>query len=133
MHNIPIGVAFASPLSAVRRLLTSRKHAATPYTGMVISELWRQQPHFLRMFPTNSEGLFINSVTANQPAARSGLKQGDLIVAVEGEAVRFRDEFLTKVRNKKPGEQLSVAILEPGTPTTRDVNITLGLLEASWR
>jgi len=133
MHNIPIGVAFASPLSAVRRLLTSRKHAATPYTGMVISELWRQQPHFLRMFPTNSEGLFINSVTANQPAARSGLKQGDLIVAVEGEAVRFRDEFLTKVRNKKPGEQLSVAILEPGTPTTRDVNITLGSLEASWR
>jgi serine protease Do len=133
MHNIPIGVAFASPLNAVRQLLTTRKHAATPYTGMMISELWRQQPNFLRMFPLNSEGLFINAVTANQPAARSGLKQGDLIVEVEGRSIRFRDEFLTKVRTKKPGEQLSIAILEPGAPTKREVTITLGLLEASWR
>ena len=133
MHNIPIGVAFASPLSAVRRLLITRKNADTPYTGMIISELWRQQPNFLRMFPPNSEGLFINAVTANQPAARTGLKQGDLIVEVEGQPIRFRDEFLTKVRTKKPGEQLSIAILEPGTPTKREVTITLGLLEASWR
>ena len=133
MHNIPIGVAFASPLSAVRQLLITRKNAATPYTVMIISELWRQQPNFLRMFPPHSEGLFINAVTANQPAARTGLKQGDLIVEVEGQPIRFRDEFLAKVRTKKPGEPLSIAILEPGTPTKREVTITLGLMEASWR
>lgn len=133
MHNIPIGVAFASPLSAVRSLLSSRQHASTPYTGMVVSELWRQQPNFLRMFPANTEGLFINSISANQPAARAGLKQGDLIVEIEGNSIRFRDEFLTKVRTKKPGDQLSIAILEPGSSTKREVSIALGLLEASWR
>jgi S1-C subfamily serine protease len=133
MHNIPIGVAFASPLGAIRQLLASRQHAKTPFTGMVISELWRQQPNSLRMFPPQTEGLFIVSVADNQPAARAGLKPGDLIVEVESRPVRFRDEFLSKIRSKKPGDQLSVGLIEPGVPNKREAMITLGLLETSWQ
>ena len=132
-NNTPIGVAFASPVSAVQQLLATRKNAATPYAGMVISELWRQPPHFFRLFPPQSEGLFITSITLNQPAARAGLKQWDLMIEAEGRPIRFLDEFLLVVRRKKPGERLSVAIMEPGATKKRDVIITLGLMEASWR
>jgi S1-C subfamily serine protease len=100
---------------------------------MVISELWRQQPNSLRMFPPQTEGLFIVSVADNQPAARAGLKPGDLIVEVESRPVRFRDEFLSKIRSKKPGDQLSVGLIEPGVPNKREAMITLGLLETSWQ
>lgn len=133
ISNTPIGVAFASPVRAAQQLLATRKNATTPYTGLVASELWRQQPHFFRLFPPQSEGLFVTSVTANEPAARAGLKQWDLIVEAEGRSIRFLDEFLMIVRRKKPGERLSIAIFEPGATTKREVSISLGLLEASWR
>mgnify|MGYP002389270559 FL=1 len=131
-NGTPVGVAFAGPAGAVRRLLETRQSAATPNAGLAIEETWQQQRDFLDRFPPRTEGLVVKVLQADGPAARAGLKQWDLIVEAEGQAVRLPDELLRIVRSKKPGETLSVGVLGPDGTGKRQVAVTLGRLEAAW-
>lgn len=131
-NGTPVGVAFAGPAGAVRRLLETRQSAATPNAGLAIEETWQQQRDFLDRFPPRTEGLVVKVLQADGPAARAGLKQWDLIVEAEGQAVRLPDELLRIVRSKKPGEALSLGVLGPDGTGKRQVAVTLGRLEAAW-
>jgi serine protease Do len=53
----------------------------------------------------------IGNVTANGPAARSGLKQGDIILTVENQKIRSRQELYREMWKKRPGERISFRIL----------------------
>ncbi|MGI9129864.1 MAG: S1C family serine protease [Roseomonas sp.] len=132
-NEAPAGFLFASPSEAIRKLLTNRQNAATPLLGMIVSELSRQHPNYHRLFPAEIEGLFVTTVTQNAPAARAGIKEWDLVIEAEGQKLATVNEFLALVRRKKPNEGLTIGILEPGASSKRNVTITLGLLEASWR
>ena len=132
-NEAPAGFLFASPSEAIRKLLTSRQNAATPLLGMILSELSRQHPNYHRLFPAEIEGLFVTTVTQNAPAARAGVKEWDLVIEAEGRRVATVNGFLALVRGKKPNESLTIGILEPGASRKRNVTITLGLMEASWR
>ncbi len=132
-NDVPAGFLFASPSEAISKLLTSRQNAATPLLGMILSELSRQHPNYHRLFPAEIEGLFVTTVTQNAPAARAGVKEWDLVIEAEGQRVATVNGFLALVRGKKPNENLTIGILEPGASHKRNVTITLGLMEASWR
>ena len=132
-NEAPAGFLFASPSEAIRKLLTNRQNAATPLLGMIVSELSRQHPNYHRLFPAEIEGLFVTTVTQNAPAARAGIKEWDLVIEAEGQKLATVNDFLALVRSKKPNESLVIGILEPGASSKRNVTITLGLLEASWR
>ncbi len=132
-HGISVGVALASPVAGVWRLLETRRNASTPNAGIVIADILEQEQPHRSLFPVQAEGLFITSVTPNGPAARAGIKQWSLILGAEAQPVRTITEFFTLLRAKKPGDKFLTEILEPGATTKREVNITLGLLEASWR
>lgn len=132
-NGAPTGFVFASPSEGIRKLLTSRQNAATPLLGMILSELSRQHPNYHRLFPAEIEGLFVNTVTQNSPAARAGVREWDLVIEAEGRKVATVNGFLALVRDKKPHERLEIGILEPGASSKRNVTITLGLMESSWR
>jgi len=132
-NGVPAGFVYASPSEGIRNLLTNRENAKTPLLGMILSELWRQHPNYYRLFPPEIEGLFISSVTQNSPSARAAVKEWDLVVEAEGRKVTTVDAFFSILRRKNPNDQFSIGILEPGVATKRDVTITLGLMESSWR
>jgi serine protease Do len=76
--------------------------------------------------------LIVKVLQADGPAARGGLKQFDLIIEVDGQAVRLPDELLRRVRQKKPGESVSLTVLGPDGTGKRQVVVTLGRLETGW-
>ncbi len=131
-NGTPVGVAFAGTAGAVRRLLETRQSASTPNLGAAIEEPWQQGRDFLDRFPPRTEGLVVKVLQADGPAARAGLKQWDLIVEAEGQAVRLPDELLRIVRQKKPGETFVLTVLGPDGTGKRQVAVTLGRLEAAW-
>ena len=132
-YGISVGVAFAAPVAAIRRLLETRNHASTPDAGFLVADLLQQEPPHRSLFPSRQEGVFITSVTPNGPGARAGIKQWSLIVEAEAQTVRTINEFFALLRAKNPGEKLSIGIFEPGASNRCNVTITLGLMEASWR
>lgn len=131
-NGIPVGVAFAGLTSGVRRLLETRQSASTPNLGAAVEEAWQQGREVLDRFPPRTEGLVVKVLQADGPAARGGLKQFDLIVAFEGQPVRLPDEFLRLVRQKKPGESVTLTVLGPDGTGNRQVAVTLGRLETGW-
>jgi S1-C subfamily serine protease len=131
-NGIPVGVAFAGLASGVRRLLETRQSASTPNLSAAVEETWQQGRDVLDRFPPRTEGLVVKVLEADGPAARGGLKQFDLIVAIEGQPVRLPDEFLRLVRQKKPGESVTLTVLGPDGTGKRQVAVTLGRLEAGW-
>ena len=60
------------------------------------------------------QGVLINGVLQNSPAAKAGIQPGDLILKVAGEVVSDVPEMLTRVAALKPGEPASLAVQRNG-------------------
>jgi S1-C subfamily serine protease len=77
--------------------------------------------------------LHVERVTPNGPAARAGLRPGDLITHMGGVPVDFGDEldFLIFIRERKPNERLVLKITRTGKPL--EVIVTLGMLPEAAR
>jgi carboxyl-terminal processing protease len=77
-----------------------------------------------------NHGLLIERVFNSSPAARAGLKAGELIVAVDGRKLeRLSPESATSLIRGEPGTNVKLVVHDPttehGRPVdTRDVNVT---------
>ncbi|XP_019384269.1 PREDICTED: Na(+)/H(+) exchange regulatory cofactor NHE-RF3 [Crocodylus porosus] len=69
---------------------------------------------YLRMQP-NGSGHFIKDIDAGSPAAKADLKDGDILVAVNGEAVEALDHDSVVQRIKKCGEKTTLLIVNKET------------------
>jgi serine protease Do len=128
INGLPVGVCFSSPLPALRALLKSRVSAVTPYVGAALEELWQQDAKTIERFPPKTEGLLVVILEKDGPAEKAGLKQGDMIVAIDGVKVRLIDELLAAILKKTPGETVELSVLE-ADGSVRKVGVKLGKLE----
>ncbi len=60
------------------------------------------------------EGAFVLAVNENSAAERAGIKKGDVIVKVDGEAVKTNAELISKLARKRPGDAVKLAVLREG-------------------
>lgn len=131
-NAIPLGVADAVPLSALRSLRERGRHAATATIGAGVEEPWQQDASFWKRFPQDTEGLVVRVVTKDGPADRAGLKQWDMITAVDGQPVRAVDQMVRLIRAHKPGQTVRLDVLGPDGTGRRELNVRLGRLESAW-
>ena len=71
-----------------------------------------------------TSGAYVAAVTPGSGAARAGLKRGDVIVAVNGAKVSSNDDVLRAVRERQPGDKLSVVVLRDNA--SKKFEVTLG-------
>jgi putative serine protease PepD len=111
-----VGVGFAVPSNTVRQvvsqLIASGKveHA---FLGVSVESV--TDPVF---------GARIQSVQAGSAAAKAGLKVGDVIATVDGNAVTDGDGLQSAIASHKPGEKITLGISRGGNRLT--VTATLG-------
>jgi putative serine protease PepD len=108
------GVGFAVPSNTVRsvvsQLLATGKvqHA---YLGVQITT-------------AAAGGAQVATVRAGTPAAKAGLKAGDVITKIDGTSVGSSDELQQAIDGRKPGDRITLQIRRGGT--TKTVHVTLG-------
>ena len=77
---------------------------------------------------TGTHGALIRTVVAGSPAAKAGLKAGDVISAVDGQTIDETNSLGAIVLNHKVGDEIALTIVK-GTATgptdQRDVKVTL--------
>jgi len=130
--SVPGGVANVSPVQAVRVLLEAKRNASTPAIGVFVDEVWVLNSDQLRRFPPATEGMVVQSLQADGPAARAGIKKGEVIVAVDGQKVRLRDGFVRLIRAKKPGQTVELTVMGADGTGNRKVTVPVGKLEVAW-
>src|SRR5262245_60660206 len=79
-------------------------------------------------------GVQIDEVTPDSPAAKAGLKAGDIVTEYDGERVRSARQFTRLVQESPDGRSVRMAILRNGqkqtidaTPESRDLAWTMGI------
>ena len=75
-----------------------------------------------------TRGLFIAQVHEGTPAARAGLRDGDIITAAAGRPMVTADDLRLVLRRRKPGDQLAFKGLRGGEPLA--LTVTLGEMPA---
>jgi serine protease Do len=121
------GVGFAVPANLARTVmnqLLKNGKVVRGYLGVMIQPV---TPEIAKAFNLpDARGALVGEVTADGPAARAGLAQGDVITELDGARVDDSRELRLKIGQLAPGSVIRLKILREGNP--REVNVTLGEL-----
>ncbi|MDX1403212.1 MAG: trypsin-like peptidase domain-containing protein [Woeseiaceae bacterium] len=109
------GIGFAIPVDLVRGVVDEiKKHGRVirGWLGMRPDELSRAESEALGLDP--NVGILLVSTFADGPAAAAGLQPGDVILSIDGEAVRSRQQALLITARMNPGEEVEVVAWRDG-------------------
>jgi len=68
-------------------------------------------------------GLLVSRVEEDTPAARAGLRAGDVIIAVDGKGISDRSDIAQALSDHEPGDRVPVKIVRDGAEKTVEVEI----------
>jgi putative serine protease PepD len=111
------GIGFAIPSNTVTRIASQIVkfghvvNSGRPYLGVLIGN--------------TGNGAYIGEITKGSPAAKAGLKAGDVIVALNGKPTPTADELGTLLAGHKPGETVTLKVLHQDGKTDL-VKVELG-------
>jgi len=118
------GVGFAIPANLARSMMDQiLKHGKVTrgYMGILPQELTPDMAKAFNM--PNGRGVAVAQVESDSPAAKAGLKVGDVITAINGNAVEDVNEFRLDVAAFAPGTTVRLKINRNGQ--TMDLPVTL--------
>jgi S1-C subfamily serine protease len=69
-------------------------------------------------------GVAVEKVMSGSPASAAGLKEGDVIVAVDGQAVGSFGDLRYAVASKKMGQRVEVGVVRGGEKMTIPVTLS---------
>jgi serine protease Do len=123
------GVGFAIPMSMAKPVMDqilAHGKVVRGYLGVHIQDF---SAELAKSFNFNqSGGVLIGDVSPNTPAASAGLKKGDVIVKLNGQAVSDNNDLRNTISQMAPGTTVKLDIWRDGK--TQDYNVTLGELPA---
>ena len=82
--------------------------------GVTVSDL---QPQLADYFAVK-DGVLVTSVTSDSPAAKAGVKAGDVITTLNGATVASPSDLRQRTSRLNDGDELSIGIVRDKKPTT---------------
>ncbi len=70
------------------------------------------------------EGAYVQEVTAGTPAAKAGIKAGDVVVAVDGKAIGSAAALGGVIRQHQPGDEVEIELDRDGDSVTVHATLT---------
>lgn len=125
------GIGFAIPsnmASGIIAQIRSGKKVSRGWIGVSIQDVDASMAKALGM--AEPKGALVAGVMEGEPAAKAGLVDGDVIVAVDGKAIEDSSALLHTIAAKTPGSTVTVTLWRDGGKNV-DVRITLGERNAS--
>ncbi|WP_297055229.1 DegQ family serine endoprotease [Thermosulfurimonas sp.] len=119
-----MGIGFAIPINIVKAVaeqLIKKGKVVRGWLGVVVQDL---TPALAEEFGLKStEGALVAQVMKGSPAAKAGLKRGDVIVSYNGKPVRNSSELRTFVGLTHPGTRVPIGVIREGHRITLEVTI----------
>jgi serine protease Do len=119
-----VGLAFAIPsdtVSSVVNQLETDGKVTRGYLGVQIQPMSKDLADSLGL--STQKGALVNSAETGTPAAKAGLKAGDVITAVNGDPVATARELSRQIAGLKPGSKVELSYLRNGKEQTASVEL----------
>ncbi|MEM9116623.1 MAG: HhoA/HhoB/HtrA family serine endopeptidase [Cyanobacteria bacterium P01_F01_bin.56] len=114
-----MGIGFAIPINKAKEIkdqLVAGENIAHPYLGVQIATLTadiarrnNEDPNAGVLLPEVA-GVLVIRVIPNTPAADAGLRRGDVVLEIDGEAIASADVLQRRVENSNVGQTLNLTI-----------------------
>jgi serine protease Do len=114
--QIGSGIGFAVPINLAKSILPqlqAKGKVVRGYVGVSVADL---TPDLRQGFglPANTSGALVQQVVDNGPAAKAGVKPGDVILRVNGQEVKGMSDVTRTVALIPPGQKATLTILRNG-------------------
>ena len=123
------GIGFAIPVNEAQHVmdqLVEHGHVIRGYLGVYIQPV---TPEIAQAFGLKQGGgSLVGDVSPDGPAAKAGLKKGDVILAVNGQPVQATNQLQLQISTMAPGTTVDLKVFRDGM--TKDMKVTLGELPA---
>ena len=109
-------IGFAIPISLARNVLQQIVEYGSVrrgWLGAIYSDL---RPISLPDGSAARRGVNVLEVSRGGPAWNAGIRQGDLILSLDGEQIDDTSEFLLKIAQREPGSEVELEVLRQSEP-----------------
>jgi len=106
-----IGIGFAIPSNLAQEILNdilTEGKVSYGYLGVTLQRVTPELAKHLGL--SKAKGVLISTVLENSPAQKGGLKQGDVIISIEGKEVNSESEVQTIISKTKPNTVIKIEI-----------------------
>ena len=124
------GLGFAIPINTAQRIsqqLIAKGKVEHAYLGIQMAELTPELKQNINSDPNSGltvdqdSGVLVIKVMPNSPAAKAGLRAGDVIHQIDGQAVKSANAVQQAVENSSVGQQMRIGLHRNGQ------NLSLGV------
>ena len=119
------GIGFAIPSSMAERIvnqLKQDKKVSRGWIGVTIQDVDENTAKALGL--PKATGALIGSVMPDEPAAKGGMKDGDVVLEVNGKAIDDSSALLRAIATEAPGSKVNMVVWRDGE--RKDVTVQLG-------
>ncbi|MGE4423568.1 MAG: Do family serine endopeptidase [Pseudodesulfovibrio sp.] len=117
-------IGFAIPSTQAAKVIALLKEGKTPqrgWLGVTIQQVSDTQAKALGL--PEASGALVASVGKGAPADKGGVKQGDVILEVNGKKVEDNNDLLKKIAGLAPGDEANLVLWRNGEKVTRTVTL----------
>ena len=109
------GIGFAVPVNLAKFVMESIVKDGRVVRGFMGLQLQPMTSALARQFKlADTSGALVAEVQANTPAAKAGLKDGDVILELDGHPVKNSHSLRLQVSQTPPGTKISLRVLREG-------------------
>lgn len=119
------GIGFAIPSNMAAKIIDQIKNGkkiSRGWIGVTIQDVDENVAKALGL--KDNSGALVGSVLENEPAQKAGVRDGDVILAVDGQDIEDSAALLRAIADKAPGSTAALTIWRDGK--TENINVTLG-------
>jgi Do/DeqQ family serine protease len=123
-----VGYSFAVPISLVKKVVSDiREYGAVQRAllGVKIIDvplLKEEKPEAYEKLKVH-EGVYVDEFSTNSSAQKAGLKEGDVIIAINGIKVKTNNELRALINRYRPGNTVEVQVNRYGDVKTYKVEL----------
>lgn len=118
------GIGFAIPINMAQNVMNSiieHGRVIRAYLGIRMGPVDETMAKALNL--DQAQGVLVNSVEDGTPAAKAGLKEGDVIVKLNGDKVANMTRFASRIASNSPGTKVNLEVIRDGK--RKDLTVTL--------
>ena len=121
-----VGIGFAIPIDIAKGILKDLRERGAVTRGWLGVMIQKITPDLAKSFGlSQSEGALVGDVIPDGPAAKGGVKRGDVIVMFDGQQVKDMEDLPKIVAATRPNSVVDVEVIRDGSRMTLSVSIEL--------